>query len=149
MSAGKRDRGSLGIFGGTFDPIHMGHLRAAQEVAEELELAKVLFMPCADPPHAKVVRAPAAMRLEMAHLAVMNNPRFAISDLEVACGGKSYAVDSLCEMARQHPYRPLYWLIGADAFFNLHTWYQPQRLLGLADFVVMTAPARAATCSPT
>jgi nicotinate-nucleotide adenylyltransferase len=136
----RQSRGSLGIFGGTFDPIHLGHLRAAQEVAEELELAQVLFMPCADPAHAKDVRAPAGLRLEMARLAVMANPRFAVSDLEVSRGGKSYAVDSLAEMARRHPGRPLFWLIGADAFFKLHTWYQPRRLLDLADFVVMTRP---------
>lgn len=140
MSAAGQDRGSLGIFGGTFDPIHLGHLRAAQEVAEELELATVLFMPCADPAFPKDVRAPARLRLEMARLAVMNNPRFAVSHLEVARGGKSYAVDSLEEMTRLYPGRPLYWLIGADAFFNLHTWYQPRRLLDLADFVVMTRP---------
>ncbi|MFH1033939.1 MAG: nicotinate-nucleotide adenylyltransferase [Pseudomonadota bacterium] len=140
MSAAGHKRGSLGIFGGTFDPIHLGHLRAAQEVAEELELATVLFMPCADPAHAKDVRAPADLRLEMARLAVMSNPLFEVSDLEVARGGKSYAVDSLEEMARRHPGRPLFWLIGADAFFNLHTWYQPRRLLDLADFVVMTRP---------
>lgn len=140
MSAAGQDRGSLGIFGGTFDPIHLGHLRAAQEVAEELELATVLFMPCADPAFAKDVRAPADLRLEMTRLAVMNNPRFAVSDLEVARGGKSYAVDSLEQMALLHPGRPLYWLIGADAFFKLHTWYKPRRLFELADFVVMARP---------
>ncbi len=134
------DRGRLAIFGGTFDPIHLGHLRAVQEVAEELELACVLFMPCADPPHAKDVRASAADRLEMARLAVENNPRFAVCDLEVRRGGKSYAVDSLRQIAAQHPGRSLYWLIGADAFFNLHTWYRPRELFDLADFVVMTRP---------
>ena len=133
-------RGRLGIFGGTFDPIHLGHLRAVQEVAEELELAQVLFMPCADPPHPKDVRAPAADRLEMARLAVDPNPRFAVCDLEVRRGGKSFAVDSLEELARQCPGRPLCWLIGADAFFSLHAWYQPRRLFDLADFVVMTRP---------
>jgi len=139
-AATDQNRGRLGIFGGAFDPIHLGHLRAAQEVAEDLELATVLFMPCADPAHAKEVRAPADKRLEMARLAVMGNPRFAVSDLEVGRGGKSYAVDSLEQMAHLRPGRPLFWLIGADAFFKLHTWYQPRRLFDLADFVVMTRP---------
>lgn len=140
MSAAQQDRGSLAIFGGTFDPIHLGHLRAAQEVAEELELATVLFMPCADPVFPKDVRASAQHRLEMARLAVVGNPRFAVSDLEVKRGGKSFAVDSLEEMALRHPGRTLFWLIGADAFFKLHSWYQPRRLFDLADFVVMTRP---------
>ncbi|MBI4798334.1 MAG: nicotinate (nicotinamide) nucleotide adenylyltransferase [Desulfarculus sp.] len=135
-----QSRGSLAIFGGTFDPIHLGHLRAAQEVAEELELATVLFMPCADPVFPKDVRASAQHRLEMARLAVQGNPHFAVSDLEVRRGGKSYAVDTLEEMASRHPGRPLFWLIGADAFFKLHSWYQPRRLFELADFVVMTRP---------
>lgn len=140
MTTATAQRGRLGIFGGTFDPIHIGHLRAVTEVAEELELAQVLFMPCHHPPHPKDVRASAQHRLEMVRRAVADNPRFGVSDLEVRRPGKSYAVDSLAEFARIYPGRPLYWLIGADAFFALHQWYQPRRLFDLADFVVMTRP---------
>lgn len=130
----------LGILGGTFDPIHLGHLRAGLEVAEELDLERVLFMPCADPPHLKDVQAPASHRLEMARLAVAGNPRFQICGLEVERGGKSFALDSLKGLAALYPGQSLYWLIGADAFFNLHTWYQARGLFDLADFVVMTRP---------
>ncbi|MFH1059768.1 MAG: nicotinate-nucleotide adenylyltransferase [Pseudomonadota bacterium] len=140
MTAADSERGRLGIFGGTFDPIHVGHLRAVLEVAEELELAQVLFMPCASPPHRKETSAPAGNRLEMVRRAVFGHPTFGVSDLEVARGGKSYAVDSLGEFARLYPGRELYWLIGADAFFDLHQWHQPRRLFDLADFVVMTRP---------
>jgi nicotinate-nucleotide adenylyltransferase len=140
MTSAETERGRLGIFGGTFDPIHVGHLRAVLEVAEELELAQVLFMPCHRPPHRKETTAPAADRLEMVRRAVAGNPLFGVSDLEVRRGGKSYAVDSLNEFARLFPGRELFWLIGADAFFALHQWYQPRRLFDLADFVVMTRP---------
>jgi nicotinate-nucleotide adenylyltransferase len=131
---------TLAIYGGTFDPVHLGHLRAAQEVAEELALDQVYFMPCAEPPFRKDVRADAAERLEMVRLAIAGNPRFGLSDLEIRRGGKSYAVDSLEELAGQHPESRLVFLVGADAFFSIHSWYQPRRLFELADFAVMTRP---------
>lgn len=131
---------TLAVYGGTFDPVHLGHLRAALEVAEELDLDRVHFMPCAEPPFRKDLRANAAQRLEMARLAVEGNPRFGVSDLEIRRGGKSYAVDSLEELAREHPRSRLVFLVGADAFFSIHAWYQPRRLFELADFAVMARP---------
>ncbi len=131
---------TLAIYGGTFDPVHLGHLRAALEVAEELDLDKVYFMPCAEPPFRKDVRATAAERLEMVRLAIAGNPRFDISDLEIRRGGKSYAVESLEELKREQPASRLCFLVGADAFFSIHSWYQPMKLFELADFAVMTRP---------
>lgn len=131
---------TLAIYGGTFDPVHLGHLRAAQEVAEELGLDRVYFMPCAEPPFRKDVRASATDRLAMVRLAVEGNPRFGVSDLEIRRGGKSYAVESLEELKRAHPASRLVFLVGADAFFSVHSWYQPRRLFELADFAVMTRP---------
>jgi nicotinate-nucleotide adenylyltransferase len=131
---------TLALFGGTFDPIHLGHLRAAQEVVEELHLDRVVFMPCADPPFCKPVRADASHRLEMMRRATADNPRFLVSDIEVARGGKSYAVDTLEALAAQNPQSRLLFLIGADAFFSIHSWRQVLRLFELADFVVMTRP---------
>jgi nicotinate-nucleotide adenylyltransferase len=130
----------LAIFGGTFDPVHLAHLRAALEAAEELNLDKVLFMPCAQPPHDKGVSAPAKDRLAMLRLAVADNPRFEVSALEADKGGRSFTVDTLVELHRLHPQACIYFLIGADAFFHLHTWQEPMRLFELADFVVMARP---------
>lgn len=131
---------TIAIFGGTFDPIHLAHLRAGQEVAEALGLEQVLFMPCAQPPHHKMVGATVEHRLEMVRLAVQDNPRFAASDLEARRGGKSLTVLTLQEMTQLHPGASLFFLIGADAFFSLHSWHQPHKLLELADFVVMERP---------
>lgn len=130
----------LAIFGGTFDPVHMAHLRAALEAAEEIGLDKVLFMPCSQPPHPKHVMASAADRLRMLELAVADNPLFMVCDLEARLGGTSYTVRTLEAMRRQHPKASLFFLIGADAFFHLHTWHEAHRLFDFADFVVMARP---------
>lgn len=130
----------IAIFGGTFDPVHLAHLRAAQEAAEELDLETVHFMPCAAPPHHKSVQAPIEDRLEMLNLAVADNPRFAVSDLEARMGGKSYTLKTLEAMKEAYPEAELNFLIGADAFFFLHTWHEPMRLFELANFVVLARP---------
>lgn len=136
MSGGER----LGIFGGTFDPVHLAHLRAALEAAEELELDRVLFMPCAEAPHGKVIGASVEHRLAMLELAVADNPRFAVYDLEARLGGVSYTVRTLEHVRREHPGAQIFFLIGADAFFHLHTWRQPLKLFALTDFVVLARP---------
>ncbi len=133
-------RERIAIFGGTFDPVHIAHLRAALEAVEEIGLDKVLFMPCAQPPHPKHVMASAADRLRMLELSVADNPRFGVSDLEARLGGTSYTVRTLEEMRRRHPEASIFFLIGADAFFHLHTWHEHQRLFDHADFVVMARP---------
>lgn len=130
----------IAVYGGTFDPVHLAHLRAAEEAAEEIGLDQVLFMPCAQAPHPKSVMAPVEHRLEMLRLAVMGNPRFGVSDLEARLGGASFTVNTLEELSRLHPKTHIYFLIGADAFFHLHTWRGPDRLFQLADFVVMARP---------
>lgn len=131
---------TIAIYGGTFDPIHLGHLRAALEVAEELRLEQVVFMPSAAPPHDKKVHAPQDHRLEMVRRAVAEHPRFAASDLEIRRGGKSRTVDTLEALKRERPDSRLLFLIGADAFFEIHTWARARRLFDLADFVVMERP---------
>jgi nicotinate-nucleotide adenylyltransferase len=130
----------IAIFGGTFDPVHMAHLRAAQEAAEEIGLNKVLFMPCAQPPHPKHVMASAKDRLRMLELAVADNPIFGVSDLEARLGGTSYTVRTLEAIHNEQPEAQIFFLIGADAFFYLHTWHEPHRLFDYADFVVMARP---------
>lgn len=130
----------LAIFGGTFDPVHVAHLRAAQEAAEEIGLDKVLFMPCAQPPHPKHVMASAGDRLRMLELAVADNPLFGVNDLEARLGGTSYTVRTLQTIREEHPEASIFFLIGADAFFHLHTWHEYSRLFDYADFVVMARP---------
>lgn len=131
----------VGILGGTFDPVHLGHLRAAEEVAEALGLARVLLVPSAQPPH-KTQRdgdpvAPAAQRLAWVEAACADNPRLVASDLEIARGGASYTVDTLRALADGG--RPVF-VIGADAFRELGSWREPKQLFALADFAVMTRP---------
>lgn len=133
-----------GLLGGTFNPIHVAHLRAAEDVAEALGLARVVFVPSATPPHKKPapgeVMAPAELRLAWVARAVAGNPRFAVDDLEVARGGLSYSVETLRAYgARLAPERPVF-VIGQDAMAEIHTWKEPVELLALAHFAVMTRP---------
>lgn len=134
----------VGVLGGTFNPIHVGHLRAAEEVAEALGLERVLFVPSAVPPHKRADEdgpvAPASERLRWVELAVDDNPRFAADPIEVERGGASYLVDTLAALGeRTAPERPVF-LLGEDAFAELGGWKEPKRLLALAHFAVMTRP---------
>ncbi len=134
----------VGIFGGTFSPIHVGHLRAAEEVVECLSLSRLVFVPSAQPPH-KVARAgdplaPASERLAWLRAATSGNPRFEVDALEVERGGASYTVETLraigCGIA---PERPVF-VIGHDAFVELDSWREPEVLFELAHFAVLTRP---------
>ena len=134
----------VGIFGGTFNPIHVGHLRAAEEVREALGLERVVFVPAADPPHKRGSAAdpiaPAAARLEWLRLAVEGNPHFEIDTLELERGGRSYSVDTLRVIgARTAPELPVF-AIGQDAFTEMGTWRAPRELFGMAHFAVLTRP---------
>jgi len=134
-----------GVFGGTFNPIHLGHLRAAEEVAEWLGLARVLFVPSADPPHRHgrdEVLAPARRRYAWVEAAVADNERFVAEPLELERPGPSYSVDTLETLgARVAPEKPVF-MIGDEAFAELATWREPERLLTLAHFAVMARPPR-------
>lgn len=138
--------GATGIFGGTFNPIHCGHLRAAEEVAEDLGLARVLFAPSAEPPHKREaqrdVLAPAEARLEWVRLAVAGNPRFLVDPLELEREGPSYSVETVREIRARLGGKAPVFLIGCDAFRELDTWREPVELLRLAHFAVMTRPPR-------
>ncbi|MBW2268758.1 MAG: nicotinate (nicotinamide) nucleotide adenylyltransferase [Deltaproteobacteria bacterium] len=132
---------SVGVFGGTFDPIHWGHLRAAEEVAEQLELESVLFVPSASPPHKTSSDiAPAELRLAWVRDAIADNPHFAVDPLEVERGGHSYSYETLQEIgARLASELPVF-VIGCDAFCEIDEWREPETLLRLAHFAVMTRP---------
>jgi len=137
-------RARTGVLGGTFNPIHVAHLRAAEEIALALDLERVLFVPSARPPHKAEDPsdpiAPPDARLAWVRSAVADNPRFAVDTLEIDRAGTSYLVDTLAAIAeRTAPERPVF-LLGTDAFRDLATWRAPERLLALAHFAVATRP---------
>lgn len=131
----------IGIFGGTFDPIHYGHLRLAQELAESLRLAEVRFILAGTPPHRAAPQVTAQQRLDMVRLAVDDNPLFCVDDREVRRAGPGYMVDTLRELRREvGSTRALCLLLGADAFLELATWHRWQELFSLAHVVVAHRP---------
>jgi nicotinate-nucleotide adenylyltransferase len=130
----------LGILGGTFDPIHVGHLAAAHAAIECAHLDRVMFIPTAQPPHRAAATAPAGDRLAMARLAVEGEPRFEVSDIEVARGGMSYTADTLSELHRVHPGDELFLILGWDAARLFKTWHEPERVNALASVVIVGRP---------
>lgn len=127
--------------GGTFDPIHFGHLRLAEEMAEGLGLEQVRFIPAGQPPHRGAPRTAAAHRLEMVRRAVVGNPRFAVDAREVQSPRPSYTVDTLTTLrAELGEEQPLWLLLGSDAFLELPTWHEWRQLFGLAHIAVAARP---------
>ena len=130
----------LGIFGGTFDPIHLAHLRVAEEVASALDLDRVVFVPAGHPPHRPKPRATAQERLAMVCLAIAGNPRFAVTDLETRRRGPSYTVDTLRELRRRLGGERLVLILGADAASQLPRWRAADEVARLAEIAVLTRP---------
>jgi nicotinate-nucleotide adenylyltransferase len=132
----------LGVLGGTFNPIHNGHLAIARQTREALGLDRILFIPTNDPPHKPHQGlAPAKDRYEMVRLAIGSDPLFVISDIELRRSGTSYSIDTVRQL--QHEYGPeseLFFLIGLDAFLDFPTWHEPETLLTLCSFVVISRP---------
>jgi nicotinate-nucleotide adenylyltransferase len=131
---------SIGIFGGTFDPIHYGHLRTAFEMLQALRFDEVRFMPCGNPPHRTSPFAAADLRLQMVRAATEGQHGFVVDDREVRRDGPSYSVDTLSELRGEFPLRPLALIIGMDAFLDLQEWYQWREILQLAHIVVAHRP---------
>jgi nicotinate-nucleotide adenylyltransferase len=130
----------IAILGGTFDPVHYGHLRFADDVRRALGLAEVRLLPAADPPHRDRPTASAADRLAMLELAVAEFPGLAVDDRELRRAGKSYTVLTLEELRVEFPDSPILVLLGADAFRGLPSWRRWQELFDLAHFVVVERP---------
>ena len=130
----------LGILGGTFDPIHVGHLAVAKGAVECAHLDRVLFVPSAQPPHRGPAVAPAEDRLAMTKLAVQGEPRFEVSDVEVQRGGRSYTADTLNELHGAHPDDELFLILGWDAARLFRTWHEPERVTALASMVIVDRP---------
>ncbi len=132
----------LGILGGTFDPIHHGHLVAAEETRYQLELDRVLFVPAGTPPHKPAHPISSAQhRLQMIELAIASKPYFALSRVDVERPGPSYTVEML-ELLRAEwgPGPTFFFIEGSDSLADLLTWYQPQRLVELAELAVVERP---------
>ncbi len=133
----------IGILGGTFDPIHNGHLRLAQEALEQCRLGAVRFIPSGTPPHRAAPLATAAQRLQMVQLAINGQPRFELDGREIHRTEKCYSVDTFSALrAEVGADLSLCLLLGSDAFLQLHTWHQWQRLFELTHIVVMQRPGR-------
>ncbi|MEP7061358.1 MAG: nicotinate-nucleotide adenylyltransferase [Betaproteobacteria bacterium] len=130
----------LVLFGGTFDPVHYGHLRVAAELATALDVPEVRLVPAADPPHRPPPGASAADRVAMIEIAIAGCDRVGIDLCEIERGGKSYTVDTLRALRRAAPSRALAWVVGADAFLGLTGWHHYRELPRLAHLVVVQRP---------
>ena len=140
---------SIGIFGGTFDPIHFGHLRTAFELLQALRLNEMRFMPAGTPPHRDVTVATAEQRLAMVQAATQGQPGFVVDDREVRREGLSYSVDTMRTLRADFPQCSLCLIVGMDAFLGLPKWHQWRELLELAHLVVAHRPGwRAPSMGP-
>jgi nicotinate-nucleotide adenylyltransferase len=130
----------IGIFGGTFDPIHYGHLRTALELKQTLGLGLVHFVPCASPPHRATPLTDGRLRLRMVQAALEDEPEFVADDRELKRPGLSYTVDTLQSFRAEHASSPLCLLLGMDAFLKLPEWHRWRALFDLAHVVVAYRP---------
>ena len=130
----------LGIFGGTFDPIHFGHLRTAFELQQSLGLAEVRFLPTGDPPHRSEPLADANLRLAMVRAAVADQRGFTVDDREVRRAGVSYSVETMAALREEFADRSLCLLLGMDAFLGLPGWHRWQELFDLVHVIVAHRP---------
>lgn len=140
MTSKKQNR--IGVFGGTFDPIHIGHLIAAQEAVEKLRLDNLIFMPTAIPPHKNRSDLTSAQdRLRMVMLATTGVPYFQVSDLEIRRGGRSYSIETIKELRQTYgPLSTIYFITGADSIPELPKWKDIKELLRICRFTILTRP---------
>jgi nicotinate-nucleotide adenylyltransferase len=131
----------IGILGGTFNPIHLAHLRIAAEVRDRLSLDQIIFIPAATPPHKELDGdIDYADRRAMVTLAIAGEPAYAVSDIEERRGGRSYSVLTLAELQTLHPADELFFIIGSDSFLEIATWYRATELFTLSNIVVVERP---------
>ena len=139
----------IGFLGGSFDPLHLGHLLIAQDALEGLGLDRVDFIPAAVPPlKARVLTATPAQRLEMLRLALEGDARFGVLDLELRRGGMSYTVDTARELGRRFPGAALFWVLGTDQVQRLAEWKDIGELAGLVEFVHLARPGLTSVETP-
>lgn len=135
----------LGILGGTFDPVHLGHIASARDTAAAFDLERILLVLSARPPH-KTDTEPASVRdrLAMLHLAAAGDPLFEVSDIEARRDGPSYTIDTLTQLAHRRPGASLSLIVGLDAYLEIDTWHRAGELLTLADIIVTSRPGSGA-----
>ena len=139
----------IGLYGGSFDPVHLGHLLVAQAALEEMALDRIIFLPAARSPFKPdTSTAPGGIRMRMLRMALAGGTRFDVDDLELRRGGVSYTVDTVREIAARHPGAELCWLIGADHVPSLPQWREAETLAGLVEFVVIPRPGEPAAGLP-
>lgn len=134
-------RRRIGVFGGTFDPVHVGHLIVAAEMRFALALDIVLWVPAGDPPHKpNQIITSARHRLRMLELAIAGRDEFAIDPIDLERGGPSYTADTVARVQDRHPGDTIVFLMGADSLRDLHTWREPERILAIAEIGVARRP---------
>ena len=131
----------IGAYGGTFNPIHFGHLRTAEEIRERFRMKEVIFIPSATPPHKdpKEIVDP-IHRLKMVTLAITGNANFSVSEVEIHRRGKSYSIDTIRALKGIHPENEIAFILGLDAFLEMPTWHKFEEIFAECDFIVTTRP---------
>jgi nicotinate-nucleotide adenylyltransferase len=133
----------IGLMGGTFNPIHLAHLRIAEEARELCALERLVFIPVADPPHKPLAgEVPFEQRYEMVRLAIAGNPVFELSDIEARRAGKSYSVDTIGSFRNDYPGDELFFIIGSDSFLEIGLWRRYAEIFPLCNLVVVERPGR-------
>lgn len=130
----------VGIMGGTFDPIHLGHLVVANEVLSKYKLDEIIFIPSGNPPHKTNLKTKPIDRYIMACLATNSNDKFSVSDIEVKKEGRSYSLETLKELHKLYSDREFYFITGTDAVIELPNWHEPKELLKLCKFISVLRP---------
>lgn len=137
---------NIALMGGTFNPIHLAHLRIAEEARESFGLDRVVFIPAGDPPHKPLAgEVPFSQRCEMVRLAIAGNPAFELSDIEGQRPGKSYSIDTLNCFRELHPHDRLFFIIGSDSFFEIGLWHCYADIFRLCNLIVVERPGRPVT----
>jgi nicotinate-nucleotide adenylyltransferase len=132
----------IGVFGGTFNPVHYGHLRSAEEIRRKFGLDRIFFIPSGNPPLKRKELAEAAHRYAMVKMAVRDNPSFEVLDIECVRPGKSYTVSTLEQLLKKYADADLYFMLGVDAFLDIPNWREPERILSLTNFIVLSRPGK-------
>src|SRR3990167_8466433 len=130
----------IGIYGGSFDPIHNGHLRAALETCEQLQLQKILFIPCYHHAFNKCLHASSEQRLAMLQLAIQGNSLFTVDDREINQPSTSYTIDTLISLHKEYPKQKFALIIGTDAFLQFHQWHRWREILHYANIIILHRP---------
>ncbi|MDA8428325.1 MAG: nicotinate-nucleotide adenylyltransferase [Geobacteraceae bacterium] len=134
---------NIGLMGGTFNPVHLAHLRIAEEARESLGLDRVLFIPAGDPPHKPLAgEVPFSQRCEMVRQSIAGNPAFELSDIEGQRFGKSYSIDTISYFRAQRPGDELFFIIGSDSFFEIGLWHRYAEIFRLCNLIVVERPGR-------